>query len=84
MAGRAEQSGRHSPGQGEETVLDWLREAARRVERIEALLLAHYHLTRAQLDALWTYVGHKGEGGIQRKMDEAPSGGGPSSTSHPA
>ena len=65
----------------EETVLDWLREAAKHVEQIEALLLANYQLTRAQLDALWTYVGHKGEkGGIQRKMAEVPSGEGLSST----
>ncbi|RKY58098.1 MAG: hypothetical protein DRP95_06290 [Candidatus Latescibacterota bacterium] len=63
----------------EETVSDWLREAAKHVEQIEALLLANYQLTRAQLDALWTYVGHKGEkGGIQRKMAEVPSGEGPS------
>jgi len=47
----------------EETVMDWLREAAQHVEQIEALLLAKYQLTRAQLDALWTYVGHKGERG---------------------
>lgn len=61
----------------EETVLDWLREAARHVEEIEALLLANYHLSRAQLDALWTYVGHKGEkGGIQRRTTGAPSGEG--------
>lgn len=66
----------------EETVLDWLRETAKQVETIEALLLANYHLTRAQLDAMWTYVGHKGEkGGIQRKMSAAPSGGVPLSTS---
>jgi hypothetical protein len=35
--------------------------AAQHVERIEAILLANYRLTRAQLAALWTYVGHKGE-----------------------
>ena len=65
----------------EETVSEWLREAAKHVEQIEALLLANYQLTRAQLDALWTYVGHKGEkGGIQRKRTEAPSGEGPLST----
>ena len=59
----------------EETVSEWLREAAKHVEQIEALLLANYQLTRAQLDALWTYVGHKGEkGGIRRKTTEAPSG----------
>jgi len=45
----------------EETVMDWLREAANHVEEIEALLLANHHLTRVQLDAMWTYVGHKGE-----------------------
>ncbi len=50
-------------GVKEETVLDGLRAAAEHVEDIEALLLAHYHLPRAQLDALWTYVGHKGEKG---------------------
>jgi len=57
----------------EEAVLDWLRGAARHVKQIEALLLAHYHLTHAQLGALWTYAGHKGaRGGIQRKTSEAP------------
>ena len=47
----------------EETVLEWLREAAKHVEAIQALLLANYRLKRAQLDALWTYVGHKGKKG---------------------
>jgi hypothetical protein len=47
----------------EQTVLDWLRVAADQVERIEALLLANFQLRRAQLDALWSYVGHKGEKG---------------------
>lgn len=36
----------------EETVMDWLRKAANHVEEIEALLLANYHLTRVQLDAM--------------------------------
>ena len=45
----------------EETVMDWLREAANHVEEIESLLLSNYPLTRVQLDAMWTYVGHKGE-----------------------
>ena len=45
----------------EETVMDWLRKASDHVEEIEALLLANYHLTRVQLDAMWAYVGHKGE-----------------------
>ena len=63
-------------GVKEETVLDWLRTAADHVERIEALLLANYQLTRAQLDAMWTYVGNKGEkGGTRKATSAAPSGG---------
>src|SRR5215211_4302389 len=62
-------------GVKEETVMDWLRTAADHVERIEALLLANFHLTRAQLDAMWTYVGHKGEkGGAWKRTIVAPSG----------
>jgi hypothetical protein len=60
----------------EETVMDWLREAANHVEEIESLLLANYPLTRVQLDAMWTYVGHKGEkADILKKRIEAASGG---------
>lgn len=59
----------------EETVMDWLRKAANHVEVIEALLQANHHLTRVQLDAMWTYVGHKGEKvGILKSPIEAPSG----------
>jgi transposase-like protein len=45
----------------EETVIDWLLKAADHIEEIEALLISNHHLTRVQLDAMWTYVGHKGE-----------------------
>jgi hypothetical protein len=45
----------------EETVMDWLCEAANHIEEIEALLLGNYPLKRIQLDAIWIYVGHKGE-----------------------
>ena len=48
----------------EETVIDWLCEASHYVEEIEALMLANYKTTRAQLDAMWSYVGHKGEKGV--------------------
>jgi transposase-like protein len=68
----------------EETVLAWLREAAQHVEQIESLLLAHHPLTRVQLDALWTYVGHKGEkGDTPRRMHAAPSGAASPSISTP-
>jgi transposase-like protein len=59
----------------EETVMDWLCEAANHVEEIESLLLANYPLKRIQLDAMWTYVGHKGEKVvIPKKMIAAASG----------
>ena len=62
-------------GVKEETVMDWLRTAADHVERIEALLLANYKLTRAQLDAMWAYVGNRGEKGATPKASSAaPSG----------
>ena len=64
-------------GVKEETVGEWLQRAARHVEEIETVLLANDSVNRAQLDALWTYVGHKGEkGGIVKKRLEAVSGGG--------
>lgn len=48
-------------GHKEDTILDWLREAATYVSHIEAVLLAEYRITRGQLDGLWAYVGNKGE-----------------------
>ena len=60
----------------EETVMSWLREASNHIEQIESLLLANYPLTRVQLDAMWTYVGHKGEKvDIWKNPIEAASGG---------
>jgi len=62
-------------GVKEETVGEWLQRAARHVEEIETVLLANDSVNRAQLDALWTYVGHKGEkGGTAKKRPEAVSG----------
>jgi hypothetical protein len=59
----------------EETIVDWLCKAANHAEEIEAMLLANHHLTRVQLDAMWTYVGHKGEKvTIPRSPTEAHSG----------
>ena len=59
----------------EETVSKWLEEAAQQVEAIEALLLARYPLERVQLDALWTYVGNKGQKGATRKKTTAARSG---------
>jgi transposase-like protein len=47
----------------EDTILSWLREAARHSEAVEEVLLADYEVSKAQVDGLWTYVGHKGKKG---------------------
>jgi transposase-like protein len=62
-------------GHKEDTILDWLRTAAQHVEEIEEILLAEYQLDQGQLDALWSYVGNKGEKrGILKQKNEASSG----------
>ncbi len=45
----------------EDTILDWLRQAAAHAEAVEAVLLNDYRIGSAQIDGLWTYVGHKGK-----------------------
>jgi hypothetical protein len=54
-------------GVKEETVCEWLEQAAKQVETVEGLLLANYRLERAQLDALWAYVVNRGEKGVMLK-----------------
>ena len=62
-------------GVKEETVTAWLAQVAPQMEQIEELLLKDHKLSRAQLDALWTYVGHKGEKkGARKKTSVARSG----------
>ncbi len=48
-------------GHKEDTILRWLCEAARHAAQVEEVLMAEFQVQCAQLDALWTYVGHKGE-----------------------
>jgi transposase-like protein len=43
----------------EDTILEWLREAAGHAEEIEAMMLGDYPISQAQIDGLWTYVGRK-------------------------
>ena len=45
----------------EDTILAWLREAAQHAETVEEALMAKFKIKRGQLDALWAYVGNKGE-----------------------
>lgn len=59
----------------EDTILDWLRAAARQAAEVGEALLKDYRISQAQLDGLWTYVGHKGhKGGAANRMTGANSG----------
>jgi len=54
----------------EETVMKWLEKASAHVKQFERLIRKK-KLSRVQFDALWTYVGHKGEKGAElKKMQE--------------
>jgi hypothetical protein len=59
----------------EDTILDWLRAAARQAAAVEEALLNDYRISQAQIDGLWTYVGHKGhKGGASKATNKANSG----------
>jgi hypothetical protein len=59
----------------EDTVSSWLKKAANHVEEIEELLLGDYHVDKAQMDSLWTYVVNKGKkGGTKRNQIKELSG----------
>jgi transposase-like protein len=64
-------------GHKEDTVLDWLREAAQQVEAIDDVLMADYQMSRGQLDGLWAYVGNKGEKKVIPKRKRPASSGAP-------
>lgn len=53
----------------EDTILAWLRQAAAHAEQLEERLLTDYRIERGQLDALWSYVGNKG----QKNTTERPT-----------
>ena len=48
-------------GHKEDTILKWLRDAAKHTEAVEEALMKHHRIKRGQLDGLWLYVGNKGE-----------------------
>ena len=62
-------------GHKEDTILDWLKEAGQHMETIEEILMTNYQLERGQLDAMWSYVGNKGEKKIIPKQKEVDSSG---------
>lgn len=53
-------------GHKEDTILQWLKEAAQHAEVIEEVLMSEFRIGRGQLDALWAYVGHKGAKKLSR------------------
>ena len=62
-------------GHKEDTILEWLKEAAEHVEAIEDVLMADYKIKRGQLDGLWAYVGNKGEKKAMPKPKRRASSG---------
>ena len=56
----------------EETVCRWLKQVQSHIHQFEEYLVKEHTFSQAQLDALWTYVGHKGEkGGELKNIQEA-------------
>lgn len=53
-------------GHKEDTILKWLRDAAKHAQAMEEVLMKHYRIKRGQLDGLWAYVGNKGEKKLPR------------------
>lgn len=47
-------------GHKEDTVAEWLLEAAGHAELVENELLSEFRISRGQLDGLWSYVKNKG------------------------
>jgi transposase-like protein len=50
----------------EDTILRWLREAARHADELDGVLLKDFRLQRAQLDGLWSFVRNKGQKKLSR------------------
>lgn len=59
----------------EDTVRDWLGRAADHARQVETLLQQTYKMERGQIDALWSYVAHKGKKGGALKRRSAGSSG---------
>ena len=62
-------------GHKEDTIVAWIREAAQHAQAIEAELLKNFRIERGQLDAMWSYVGNKGEKRAIPRQHKAVSSG---------
>ncbi len=59
----------------EDTILRWLREAAQHSQELDEILMRDFHLKRAQIDGLWSFVQNKGEKkATPKRRNAAPSG----------
>lgn len=58
-----------------DTILQWLREAARHAEALQEVLMADYEVDKAQIDGLWAYVVNKGQKGVTRRARGPESSG---------
>ena len=56
----------------EDTILQWLREAAQHAAALEEVLMKDFQVKRGQLDALWSYVRNKGEKKVSRNACKRP------------
>jgi transposase-like protein len=45
----------------EDTILSWLREAARHTDAVNDVLLKDFKIKRGQLDGLWLFIQNKGQ-----------------------
>jgi hypothetical protein len=62
----------------EDTILRWVREAAQHMNELNEVLMHDFHLKRAQIDGLWSFVQNKGEKKATPKPQTAvPSGSRP-------
>lgn len=60
-----------------ETILRWVKRAGGHAKAVEEVLIRNFHVSRVELDELWSYVKNKGEkGDIRRLRQVAPSGAG--------
>ena len=55
-------------GHKEDTILEWLGEAAQHAQALEDVLMKSFRIKRGQLDGLWAYVGNKGEKKLSRNV----------------
>ena len=57
-------------GMKEDTILVWLREAAKHVDAVDDVLLKDFQIKRGQLDGMWLFIQNKGQKKFRGKQYE--------------